>query len=84
MGSFRVAILYLDKQYMSVWIVGLQYHLKLFHVIQNNLTAFTLSLPDALSYITGALTTTTYVEPTPNVCEHIMYPQLFEELKIIL
>jgi len=62
----------------------LQYHLKIIHVYQNNLTVCTLSLPDALSYVAFALTTTTHVEPAANASKHIMCQQLFEELEAIM
>jgi len=58
-GSFKVARLYLDKQYISLRLVGLQYLFKMFHVFQNQLNMYTLSLPDVLSYVIVALISTT-------------------------
>jgi len=56
----------------------------MFHVVQNQLNVYTVSLPDVLVYVTVALTSTNYVEPAPNASKHIMYPQLLKELKTIL
>jgi hypothetical protein len=62
----------------------LQYLLNLFHVIQNQLTLYTLALPDVLSYSIYALSSTTFVELGPNANNNVNYPQLFEELKTIM
>lgn len=83
-GSLRVTRLYLYKQYVNLRLADLQYLLKLFHVVQNQPNVYTLSLPHVLPYVIVALISTTYVETTPNASKHIMYPQVFEELKTIL
>ena len=48
-GSYRVARLYLDKEYISLKLVELQYLSKMFHVVPNQMDAFTLAMPDVLS-----------------------------------
>jgi len=83
-GSYRGARLYLDKQYISVRLVDLQYLLMMFQVIQNQLNAYTLSLSDVVAYTTMACTSVNFIEPPPNAIKHILYPQLFEELKTML
>jgi len=83
-GSCRGARLYLDKQYISLSLVDLQYPSRMFHVIQNQLNAYTLSLPDVVAYTTTAYISVNFTEPPPNASKHILYPQLFEELKTIL
>jgi len=83
-GSYRIARLYLDKQYINLRLVDQQYLLRMFHLIQNQLIAYTLSLPDVLAYVTVSLTSVNFVEPAPNASKHILYPQLFDELKTLL
>ena len=41
-------------------------------------------MSDVLSYVAATLSSTTYIEPATNVNKHIMYTQLFEELKTVL
>ena len=79
-GSYRGARLYLDKRYISLRLVDLQYLSMMFHVIQNQLNVYTLSLPDVVAYTTTAFTSVNFIEPPPNDSKHILYPQLFEEL----
>jgi len=55
-GSCRSARLYLDKQYICLSLVDLQYLLRMFHVIQNQLNAYILSLPNVVAYRTTAYT----------------------------
>jgi len=45
----------------------------MFYVIQNQLNAYFLSLPDVLAYVTVALTSVNYVEAAPITSKHIMY-----------
>ena len=84
MGSYRIARLYLDKQYIGLRIGDLQYLSRIFHVLQNQLKVYTLPLPDVLAFVTVALTSDNYVEPAPNASEHIVYSQHFDELKTTL
>ena len=83
-GSCRGARLYLDKQYISLSLVDLQYLSWMFHVFQNQLNAYILSLPDVMAYTTTAYISVNFIEPPPNANKHFLYPQLFEELKTIL
>lgn len=92
-GSFRltttatggVARMYVDKQFISFRLADLQYMARIFHVVRNQLNVYTLSLPDVLAYATVALTSPTYIEPSlPTASKHIVYPQLFDELKTML
>ena len=70
-GSYRTARIYLDRQYISLKLVDLQCVSRMFYVVQNQLNAYTVSLPDVLAYVNVRLTSINYVEPTPNACEHI-------------
>jgi hypothetical protein len=56
----------------------------MFHVVQNQLRAYIHSLTDVLSYDTVALSSCDYVEPAPNTSKHIVYSQLFDELKTVM
>jgi len=76
--------LYLGKQYIGLRLGDLQYLSRMFHVLQNQLKVYTLSLSDVLTYVTTALTSVNYVEPAPNASKHIVYSQLFDELKTAL
>jgi len=55
-GNYRVARLYLEKRYISLRLADLQYLQRMFHVVQNQLNVYTLSLRDVLSYVILALT----------------------------
>jgi len=83
-GSYRIVRLYLDKQYIGLRLGDLQNLSRMLHVLQNQLKVYTLSLPDVLAYVTVALTSVNYVEPAPNASKHIVYTQLFDELKTTL
>jgi len=65
-------------------LVDLQYLSRMFHVIQNQLNAYTLFLPDVVAYTTTAYTSVNFIEPPPNASKHVLYPQLFDESKTIL
>ena len=63
-GSYRVAWLYLDKQYISIKLNELRYLLNMFHVVQNQQTLYFPSLPDVTTYATAALRSSSFVAPT--------------------
>jgi len=72
-SSYRVARFYRDKQYIGLRLGDLQYLSIMFHVVQNQLHLYTLSLPDVLTYVTVALTSANYVDSAPNASKHIVY-----------
>jgi len=76
-GSYRTARIYLVRQYISLKLGDLLCLSRMFYVVQNQLNAYTVSLPDVLAYVNVALTSINYVEPTPNASTHISYTQLF-------
>jgi len=84
MKSYRIARLYLDNHYIDLRLGDLQYLSRIFHVVQNQLKVYTLSLTDVLAYVTVALTSIIYVEQAPNASKHIVYSQMFDELKTTL
>ena len=71
-GSCRIARFYLDRLYIGLRLGDLQYLSRMFHVVQNQMNVYNLSLslflslPDVLAYVTVALTSVNYVEPAPN------------------
>jgi len=77
--SYRVARLYLDTQYISLTLAYLQYFSRIFHVIHKQLREYIQSLPEVLSYVSAALISVAFVEPSPKSNKHIMYPPLYEE-----
>ena len=83
-GSFRVARMNLDKEYISLKLVELQHLSRMFYAIQNQLDTYTNAMSDVLSGVTVALSATAYIEPAPNASKNIMYPRLHEELKTAL
>jgi len=62
----------------------LQYLLNMFYVMQNQLNSYIAALPDFMTYVILALSSTTYVETAANASNLILYPRLFEELKTIM
>jgi hypothetical protein len=42
------------------------------------------ALSDVLTSVTNAQSLSNYIEPPPNASKHVLYPQLFEELKTML
>jgi hypothetical protein len=82
--GWLVAKMTLNKKYISLRLVELQHLSRMFHVVQNQLDAYTNALPDVLSYVTAALSSSADIEPAPTASKHIVYPQLYEELKMVL
>ena len=58
----------------------------MFHVVQNQLkkNICTLAFPDVPNPVNAALSSNTYLEPVRTAIKSILYPLLFEELKILL
>ena len=83
-GSYRIARFYIDKQYTGLTFGDLLYLSRMFQILENQLKVYTLSLPGVLAYVTVALTSVNYVEPARNTSKHIVYSQLFDELKTTL
>jgi hypothetical protein len=56
----------------------------MFHVVQNQLNDYIIDLPHVLQYVTLAITSDVYVEPTAKYSTLVNYRQLYEELKTIM
>ena len=79
----KVAKLYYEKEYITLKFQELR-HLYMFYVVQNQINFYISALPDVMTYVISALSSSTYIEPSPTASKQILYPQLFEELKTIM
>ena len=80
-GSYRVARVTLDKQYLSFKLHELRNLLFIFYMIRNQLLMYAEASGDVLSYVNAAMTSDNYIEHAPTASPHVIYRQLFEELK---
>jgi hypothetical protein len=79
-----VARMTFNKTYINLKLAELQHLSRMFHVFQKQLDAYINALPGVLSYVTTALSSTAYIEPVRSASKHIVYTQLYEELKTFL
>ena len=82
-GSYRVARVYLGKQYLAFKLAELRQLSYIMFMIRNQMTFYMAANQDVLAYVNTALGTTTYVEPHENANTAINYYHLFEELKSV-
>jgi hypothetical protein len=75
-----VARMTFNKTYINLRLAELQHLSRIFHIFQKQLDAYINALPDVLSYVTTAVSSTAYIEPVPSASKHIVYTQLYEEL----
>jgi len=83
-GSYRIARVYLGKQYLSFTygeLCNLAYNM---YMIQNQLTFYTGAMPDVIAYINTAHDSVTFAETPSTANKSINYYQLFEEIKSVL
>ena len=87
-GNFRLhtprrhgsARLFVGTEYISLTLPDMEYLVRVFHIIQQQLRHYISVMPDVLSYVTSSLASTTFVDPPPNASTFIYYPRLYEEL----
>ena len=87
-GNFRLhtprrhgsARLFVGTEYISLTLPDMDYLLRVFHILQQQLRVYLSVLLDVLSYVTSSSASTTYVDPAPNASTFINYPRLYEEL----
>jgi len=87
-GSFRLhaprrfgsASLLVGKEYISLTQYDMDYLVRVFRIIQQQLRDYIIALPDVLSFMPSLLTSTSYIEPAPNASKNIDYPPLYEVL----
>ena len=82
--KYKTARITFDRHYISFKLEELRYLSNMFYVLQNQLTYYTLVLSDLLNYVAKALSSTTFVEPSPDASNLILYYQLFDELKSLI
>ena len=83
-GSYRVARLYIDKQFLSFTYEELRNLVYIMYMIQNQMTFFTAAMNDVITYIDTAHDSVTFVAPSSTAHKAINYYQLFEEIKSVL
>ena len=76
-GSAR---LFVGTEYISLTLPDMNYLVRVFHIIQQQLRHYISAMPDVLSYVTSSLASSTFVESPPNASTFINYPRLYEEL----
>jgi hypothetical protein len=81
--GFKTARRTFDRD-ISYKLEVLRYLSNMFYVLQNQLTYYTLALRDLLNYVAKALSSTIFVEPSPDASNLILYYQLFDELKSLV
>jgi hypothetical protein len=59
--GYKTARITFDRYYISFKLEELRYLSNMFYVLQNQLTYYTLALPDLLNYVAKALSSTIYV-----------------------
>ena len=62
---FRLSVHYTDAT--------IEYLNPIFNVVQQQMRNYIVAMPEVLSYLTTALTSVRYVEPTPNASKHVDY-----------
>ncbi len=65
-GTYRVARMYLDKQFICFKLTEMGYLINMFQIVQIQQTKYILALPDVMAYETDAVILTVYVMPAPN------------------
>jgi hypothetical protein len=83
-GGYRVARVSVGKQYIFFKLHELKYLSFIFFMVHNQLLSYTEALSDLMTYVSSALQSSTYVEPSPTANKSILYYQMFEELKSIV
>jgi hypothetical protein len=85
--TYKTAILSLgskkQRKSLSLKLEDLRFLTYILPVVQEQLMKYTDALPDLLTYVASALNATTYVVAA-NANKHILYYQLFAELKSLL
>jgi hypothetical protein len=83
-GSYRVARVYLGRQYMECKLHEIRYLCYIFFMVRNQFSFYQTALNDVIAYVNSAQSSTSFVEPPATASKSINYFQLFEELKAIL
>jgi len=62
----------------------MDYLVRVFHNLQQQLPDYISALPDVLSYVKSSLVSTSFVEPPLIASTFINYPRLYEELVTVV
>jgi len=76
-GSAR---LFVRTEYISLTQPDMDYLLRVFPILQQQLRFYIIALPDVLFYVTSSLASISFVEPQANASTNKVYPHLYEEL----
>ena len=87
-GNFRLhtprrygsARLFVGTEYISLTQPNMDYMVRVFHILQQQLRDYISAFPDLLSSVTSSRASTSFVEPAPNASKIIDYTHLYEEL----
>ena len=82
-GANRVARLTIGNQTVNLKLNEVRYLLGMFHIIRDQLDLFLHAQNDLMMYVTNALSSVVYVQPTSNLTHITNFVQLFEELKAV-
>jgi len=77
--SYRVARVYLGKQFLTFTYEELRNLAYIMYMIQNQMTFYIAAMTDVMAYIDTAHSSSTYEEPSSTADKSINYYQLFEE-----
>jgi len=83
-GSYRIARVYLDKQFLSFTYEELPNLAYIMYMIQNQMTFYTVAMTDVIAYVDTPPDSVTFAEPPSTANKSIDYYQLFEEIKSVL
>jgi hypothetical protein len=83
-GSYRIAGVYIDKQFLSFTYEELRNLAYITYMIQYQMTFYTAAMTDVIAYIDTAHDSVTFVDPPSTANKSINYYQLFEEIKSVL
>ena len=62
----------------------LQYLSSIIQIVSDQFARYSAAMMDVVTYSISALSSSDYIEPLPTYSKHIMYPQLYEELKAFI
>ena len=87
-GNFRLhtprmhgpARLFVGTEYIGLTQPDMDYVVRVFPIMQQQLRDYIIAMPDVLSYVTSSLASSIYYEPLPHASTFIDYHRLYEEL----
>jgi len=80
MRPLKDALPDVGTEYISLTQPDMDYLVRVFPIMQQQLRDYIIAMPDVLSYVTSSVASSIYVEPPPNASAFIDYHLLYEEL----